>query len=73
MPLEGMAKEEVAVKDFVFCCCRSLVDSPEFQLLIPDYIDINSNFLDQFQYSQCNQHMQEGVSSRESVKIDISI
>ena len=56
-----------------FCCCRSLGDSPEFQLLIPDYIDINSNFLDKFQYSQCNQHMQEQVSSYKSVNIDISI
>ena len=61
MLLEEVAKEEVAVQDFVFCCCRR--DSPEFQLLIPDYIDINSNFLDKFQYSQCNQHMQEQVSS----------
>ena len=43
MLLEEMAKEKVAVQDFVFCCCRSLGDSPEFQLLIPDYIDINSN------------------------------
>ena len=73
MPLEEMAKEEGTVQDLVFCCCRSLGDSPEFQLLIPDYIDINSNFLDQFQYSQCNQHMQEQVSSYKSVNIDISI
>ena len=44
MLLEEMTKEEVAVQDFVFfCCCRSLGDSTEFQLLIPDYIDINSN------------------------------